>query len=201
MRTARRTITRLREEPTGSIAVEVDGELWRSLPPDAVVRAGLREGVDLDRERLRALRRELRRGAALAVAAKSLRVRDLTRGDLEERLEQRGVPADERADALETLVRAGIVDDERFAFRRAATLAARCRGDGAIRWELERHGVSPDLVERAIAELEPERERARRVVREKGPSPATVRLLAARGFDEGAIESAAGQLPERADER
>ena len=59
------TVTRLREDRRGRVAVELDGAPWRVLPVDVVARAGLSEGRTLDRETLRTVRRELRRVEAI----------------------------------------------------------------------------------------------------------------------------------------
>ena len=61
-------------------------------------------------------------------------------------------------------MRAGVVDDERLARSRAAALAARGYGDAAIEFDLKRQGLPAEIVELVLAELEPERERAARVV-------------------------------------
>ena len=60
------TVTALRADRRGRVAVELDGRPWRALPADVVVRAGLAEGRPLDRPALRLVRRELRRAEALA---------------------------------------------------------------------------------------------------------------------------------------
>jgi hypothetical protein len=51
------------------------------------------------------------------------------------------------------------------------------------------HGAAAELIERAIAALEPEAERARQVVERRGPR-VTARFLASRGFSQEAIEQA-----------
>ncbi|MDQ5821641.1 MAG: RecX family transcriptional regulator, partial [Actinomycetota bacterium] len=93
-------------------------------------------------------------------------------------------------DALDALGRAGFVDDERFAERRAEALAERGFGDEGIRHDLERQGIAPELRERALAALPGERERARTIVARRGPGPKTARYLAAKGFGEDAVEAA-----------
>ena len=92
-------------------------------------------------------------------------------------------------DALEELLRVGLLDDGRFAGERARVLAERGKGDAAIRFDLERAGVEAADVEEAMTALEPESERAARVVDRRGASPATARLLASRGFDEALVEA------------
>ena len=184
------TITALREERRASVAVELDGLPWRSLPVDVVVRAGLGEGLELDRARARELARELRRNRALAVSLRALERRRLSTRLLDARLERAGVPHAGRADALDTLSRVGLVDDRALALERAASLAGRGQGNLAIRWELERSGIERELVELALSSLDDERVRAERIVNRRGRHASTARLLARRGFAAEVIEEA-----------
>jgi len=158
------------------------------------MRAGLRVGGELDRPCARVLRRELRRHDALAVSTQALRHRDLSTRALERRLEQREIGPAERAEAVETLKRAGVLDDRRFAASRAAALAGRGYGDAAIRFDLERHGVRRELVEAAVSELEPEEARAAPIAASAGGGVRAARLLARRGFGSDAIEAAVGDV-------
>jgi SOS response regulatory protein OraA/RecX len=185
-------VTALHERPRGRVEIQLDGAPWRLVPAEAVVRSGLAIGCELDRETARTLGRELRRADALARATRALRPRDRSRRALEERLERAGVPAQTREEALGTLERAGLVDDARVARRRAEALAERGYGDAMIRHDLEREGLAGELVEQALAALEPERERAGALVARRGADARTGRWLAARGFEEGAIEDALG---------
>src|SRR5918999_4642147 len=186
------TVTALRGEPRGRVRVDLDGEVWRTLPAEAVVRAGLAVGGVLDRPTARTLRRELRRAEALTRATRALRSRDLPGRALDARLERAGFAEHERDAALGTLTRAGLVDDARYAHARAETLAERGRGDAAILWELERRGGASDVAAAAVAALAPEAERARALAERLGRSPATARLLARRGFGAEAVASALG---------
>jgi regulatory protein len=176
----RKTITALRELRGGRVAVSLEGEAWRTLPADVVVRSGLGVGTELDRERARTLARELRRDRALTHAGRALGRRDLTQQELDDRLRRAGHTRAARSNAREVLARAGVVDDERFARRRAAALAERGRGDAAIRWDLERRGLPSEAVEAALATLEPEHERANRL----GLGPPA---LARRGFSDEVV--------------
>jgi SOS response regulatory protein OraA/RecX len=181
-------VTGLRPHGDDRVEVDLDGRPWRTVPADAVVRAGVREGLELDRPRLRALRRELRRSEALAVAAKTLRRRDASTRDLEARLQRRGVPSPARADALELLTAAGLVDDARLANATAEALARRGWGDAAIAYRLEQLGVDADAAASAQALLEPEEARATRIVETRGRSRRTAAYLARRGFSEDTVE-------------
>jgi SOS response regulatory protein OraA/RecX len=184
------TVTALRADQRGRVAVELDGSPWRLLPTDVVVRAGLVSGRVLDREALRLLRRELRRAEALGIAARALRNRDLSERRLAERLDRAGVPPAAREESLETLARAGLIDDGRFSLNRAEALARRGFGDAAIRHDLAAHGVSGDVAEAALLELDPEGERARGIIDRRGLGPGTARYLAGKGFGEEAVEAA-----------
>jgi regulatory protein len=187
-------VTGLRETRGGRVVVELDGVRWRTLPVDVVARVRLATGEELDRPRLRELARELRRNRAVSSALRAVSSRDLSSQRLRERLQRHGIPSTEREAALRALQRAGFVDDARYATRRAASLADRGHGDAAIRWRLEGEGVPPDLVANALGALEPERDRAQRVVAARGAGVRTARELARRGFGEDAVESALGGL-------
>lgn len=186
------TVTALRAGPRGQVAVELDGVPWRTFPLDVAARAGLTDGRVLDRPALRDLRRELRRSEALSVAARLLRTRDVSRHVLAERLGHSNVDPTTARETLETLARTGLVDDARFARSRAESMAGRGFGDAAIRHDLRRRGIAGEVVDASLEALEPELERARRVVERRGFGSRTARYLAGKGFGEEAVESALG---------
>ena len=146
-------------------------------------------GVELDRERARRLRRELRRHEALSRAARSLAHRDLSEQELSDRLARANVARDVRKEAVDRLVRAGAVDDARFAGGRAELLARRGAGDLFVRHDLESRGIGAEHVEAALASLDPEPARAQRIVAARGPGLRTTRYLARKGFSVETIES------------
>jgi SOS response regulatory protein OraA/RecX len=188
-------VTALRSDRAGkNVLVELDGAPWRQIPVEVALRVGIAAEVELGRAELRQLRRELRRSEALEAATRALRHRDRSRATLRARLDAAGIAPRAAEEALQTLARAGIVDDQRFAYARAAALAARGSGDALIRADLLAAGISGDPAAAAIAALEPERERALRVVAARGETIATARLLARRGFAGEAIEAALPKL-------
>lgn len=184
-------VTALRELPRGRVEVQLDGEPWRTLPADVVVRAELFVGRALDRPAARTLARELRRSGALRRATRALAAHDRSRRTLDERLARAGVTAAAREEALGALERAGIVDDARVARSRAQALAERGYGDAAIRSALEREGIPDAAAAAALTALEPESERARALLA-RGAGPREVRRLAARGFDAEMLTELAG---------
>jgi regulatory protein len=112
----------------------------------------------------------------------TLRYRDLSEHELRKKLAARGFSDDESDDAVATLMRTGLLDEQRFAEARAASLAARGAGDVRIRYELERAGISAELISEALESVEPESERALRIVVRRGAGAKTARYLAGKGF-------------------
>jgi len=184
-------VTALTAEPAGThVVVELDGARWRRIPAEVALRVGLTRDSELGRGDLRTLGRELRRAEALAAATRALVHRDRSRATVLARLHAAGISRWAAGEALETLERAGIVDDGRFARSRASALAARGSGDALIEDDLRAAGVSDGDVQVALGALDPERERAIRVTATRGESRATARWLARHGFGQDAIEAA-----------
>jgi len=180
-------VTALRPTPAG-VVVELDGVVWRTLPVDAVVDAGLGVGLVLDRARAVALARARRRSRADDVAVRALARREHSRTTLDARLARAGVGATVRRETVERAERRGLVDDRRFAVQRAQHLAGRGVGDALVRDDLARQGIDEPVARSIVAELEPEAERAARIVAARGRSPRTIRYLAAKGFSEETLE-------------
>ena len=170
------------------MAVELDGKAWRTVPETVVVRCSLSAGVVLDRPLAASLAQELRRERALGTAARSLRAQPMSEQRLRERLQHRGVRLDAEEAAVGTLTDAGFVDDRRLACGRAVALAKRGWGDVAIKARLTGEGLGASDVEAALAELEPEADRAGALVAGLPPQKAWS-LLQRRGFDSETIES------------
>jgi regulatory protein len=172
------------------VEVALDGEPWRTLPAEVVLRAGLDVGMELDRARARRVGRELRRYEAMAKAAGVLRRRDVSRAELEERLGRADIAPAAREEAVARLSKAGALDDGRFARRRAEVLAERGGGDSLIRHDLATRGIAGEIIEASVALLEPETARAAFIAERRGDGPKTARYLARKGFSQEAIESA-----------
>jgi SOS response regulatory protein OraA/RecX len=192
------TVTGLRERKRGRVAVELDGRSWRVLPADIVVRAGLAIGRRLDRPTARELARELRRARALAAATRSLTASDRSRQDLEQRLARAGHPGKARTEAIAALDRAGILDDTRLAESRAALLAERGYGDAGIRADLDRRLIPAQAAADAVAALEPELDRARRLLAGQSVTPTLLRRLTGRGFSRETLDEVAALVAHEA---
>lgn len=128
--------------------------------------------------------------AAFESATRLLRHRDFAAADLDRRLADRGFDEADRATAIATLTRTGVLDDCRFATDRARSLAARGAGDRFIEHDLAGAGIARELIEAAVGGLEPESERARMVVARRGASPKTARYLVGKGYSEDVVRTA-----------
>jgi len=135
---------------------------------------------------------------ALDLATKALARRDFSERGLRERLERAGVDPAEAERTVARLRGEGIVDEARFAANRAHALEERGKGDAAIRFDLEAQGLPAEPIEAALAQLEPERARAGRIVARRGSTSETARLLAGRGFDPEVVEAAVASEPRAA---
>ncbi len=120
-------------------------------------------------------------------ALRALRDRDLSTAELERRLAKRGFSEHEREEVVAKLQGVGLLDDRRFAEARTAALAGRGAGDAFIRHDLEEMGVAVELVDEALDSLEPEAERARRIVVRRGADAKTARYLRGKGFAQETI--------------
>ena len=98
-------VTALRPARPGRVLVELDGERWRTIPLDVAARTGLALGLELDRERLQTLSRELRRSEAVAAGARVLARRDHSEQAVRDALERKGIRKTEREEAVATLRR------------------------------------------------------------------------------------------------
>src|SRR6058998_268329 len=97
----------LREHP--DVTQQILAKIQADAGPDQVVaaRSGLALGLELDRERLRTLRRELRRSEAVAAGARVLARRDHSEQAVRDALERKGIRQPERDEAVATLRRHG----------------------------------------------------------------------------------------------
>jgi regulatory protein len=126
---------------------------------------------------------------AYECALRALHHRDRTELEVDEHLRDRGFSEGDRAWALGTLRRTGLVDDERFAYARAASLAERGAGNTLIRARLAAAGVSDEIVDGALEAVAEEAMRARRIVERRGCSPKTARYLYGKGFSDDVIRA------------
>jgi len=134
---------------------------------------------------------------ALDCALRALEHRDRTQLEIDRHLRARGYSDAECARTLAALRRTGLVDDERFARSRAASLASRGAGDALVRARLAEAGVTKEDADEAVATLESEPIRARRIVGTRGASAKTMRYLYRKGFSEDVVSGAVADGADR----
>jgi regulatory protein len=130
---------------------------------------------------------------ATELALRALRHRSRSRHELSQRLQRAGIPADEREATLDRLTESGLVSDERYAEERARSLAQRGFGNRLIRQDLRRQGVEGESVERALAQLESEDERAVEIFQRRGGEARALRYLAGKGFSQEILDRLVGE--------
>jgi regulatory protein len=135
------------------------------------------------------------RRTALQAATEALARRDHSTAELAAYLAKRGASVDDAARAIGRLTELGYLDDAGFAARRAEVLGERGYGDAGIRFDLERRGLTEEVIEAALSLLDPEAVRARALLERRGAASATGRRLAAKGFSAEAIEAALVMRP------
>jgi regulatory protein len=141
------------------------------------------------------------RAAAVALLAR----RDLSSGELRERLGARGFEPEATVEVLAGLMAEGALNDERYAYNYVAYHAGRGRGPVRIRADLRARGLPEELIEAALASG-PDWPALAAVARARrfGRSPPAAwrekarqaRFLQYRGFSADHIRAATGADPD-----
>ena len=163
---------------------------------------GLYQGMDLSPELVVQLQNTGRRSESRAAAARLASGRMLSRKELTDKLNCKGIDldtAEETADWLESL---GAVDDAAYAGVIARHYAAGGYGPGRVRQELQRRGIPRQLWEDALSQLPDSAEAIDRFLRKKlgGRAPDRAMLkklsdaLLRRGFSWNDIRPALNRL-------
>jgi regulatory protein len=177
------------------VSVFVNGEFALGMHLEVAAAAGLRVGQTVNVEKLQELARaeELRRVRDSALYF--LGYRDRSRLEVRRRLTQKGYEPELIEETLQALARSGLINDAEFSrsWVRART-GSRPMGPNRIAAELRQKGIERELIEEALAPVDPETElglalaAGRRKVdqlREEDPRMARQKLGAAlmrRGF-------------------
>jgi regulatory protein len=138
-------------------------------------------------------RQERERERAIQLGYRALGRRERTIAELRTLLERKRVEPEAIDAAVEELLEAGLLDDARYAQRFAEDKRELERwGSERIARELQRRGIHPELIERAVADRsrEAELQTALMLLQQRVPSPRNDRerdrawrLLILRGYD------------------
>ena len=139
--------------------VFLDGSYSFTLSDLDLSMSGLREGQELSAADVEQYGQKANEAKAYALALRYLGIRLRSRRELADYLARKGCEIDETEAALERLEGLGLVDDDVFAAAWIADrMAVRPRSRIRLAQELGAKGVARDVVDRALEELEPQRE-------------------------------------------
>ena len=169
---------------------------------------GLYQGMDLSPDLVIQLQNAGKRSQSRAAAARIVSSRMLSRKELSERLNRKGISPDtveETADWLESL---GAVDDAAYAGVIVRHYGGSGYGPGRVRQELQKRGIPRELWEDALAQLPDSTAAIDRFLQSKlrgrTPDRATLKKLSdallRRGFSWNEIRPALNRLGEEIEE-
>lgn len=169
---------------------------------------GLYRGMDLPPEVVVQLQNAGKRSQGRAAAARLASGRMMSRKELTERLDRKGIAPDTAAEAVDWLESLGAVNDAAYAGAVARHYAAGGYGPGRVRQELQKRGIPRELWDSALAQL-PDSAAAidkflQSKLKGKTPDRTTLKKLSdallRRGFSWNDIRPALNRLGEEIDE-
>ena len=169
---------------------------------------GLYQGMDLPPEVVVQLQNAGKRSQGRAAAARLASGRMMSRKELTERLDRKGIAPDTIAEAVDWLESLGAVDDAAYAGAVARHYAAGGYGPGRVRQELQKRGIPRELWDSALAQLPDSAAAIDKFLQSKlkGRTPDRTTLkklsdaLLRRGFSWNDIRPALNRLGEEIDE-
>jgi regulatory protein len=143
------TALKLQKRNQQRVSVFLDGRYAFGIP--AIIAARLTSGQYLSDAEIEALTEEGAVESAYQQALNYLSYRPRSRAEMADYLEQRGVTESQTETIVKRLEGAGLVDDEAFAqFWVENRERFRPRSPRALRYELRRKGLSPDVIDQAL---------------------------------------------------
>ena len=148
-------ITRIesqKKNPTRK-SIYADGAYVAGVSEETLLRAALRTGDEITVERLRTLVKLEETGSAKRVALRFLAHRPRTRKEVRDKLREKEFGEDDINSTLDSLQRAGLINDNEFArmYIRDA-LAARATGKVLLKSKLLMMGVDKAIIDNALQE-------------------------------------------------
>ena len=169
---------------------------------------GLYPGMDLSPQLVVQLEASGKRSEGRVKAAQLASGRMMSRKELADKLNRKGIAPDTAEEAVEWLTSLGAVDDAAYAGVIARHYAASGYGPGRVRQELQKRGVPRELWDDALSQLPDSADAIDRFLRKKlgGRTPDRAMLkklsdaLLRRGFSWSDIRPALNRLGEEIDE-
>ncbi len=195
------TALKLQARNPNRVNVHMDGRFAFGLVK--IEAARLRVGQELSAADLARLKAADAREQIHVRTLKFLAIRPRSEGELRQYLAKHKVPEAEATEEIERLRRSGLVDDQAFARQWVESRAAfRPRSQRALRIELKRKGVSPEVQKAALAGAD-DRASAEQLALRRAPRLAALPrpefrrklgdFLARRGFDYETVRAAVEQ--------
>lgn len=136
-------------------SIYVNGEFVAGVDEEVVLQLRLKVGQQVDGDKLETVLKteEIRKVRESALTLLDYRAR--TRDELERRLLQKGYDEEVIAKVLDQLENVDLIDDERFASEWVANrVAHRPIGKSRMVWELRRKGISTEVIDEAIEQVD-----------------------------------------------
>lgn len=150
-------ITAIKQRRKGLSELYIDGEPAVKIDTQVMLKSGLREGSFLDDEGLRVLITDSEQYRANEKALYLLEFRNHSQKELQDKIRRSGISQEAAREAAEKMEEIGLLDDAAYARNFARTLFERKKyGLRRVQQELRMKGISPDIAEQVLAELEPE---------------------------------------------
>jgi regulatory protein len=151
---AKVTALKVQKKNQDRVNVYLDGRFAFGLP--AIVAAGLKPGQSLSEAEVQSLQEQGTMESAYNRTLDYLSYRPRSRAEVVTYLQKRDVAQSQIDEIVERLERSGLVDDEAFArFWVENRERFRPRGPRALRYELRGKGVSSEVIEQALAMVDP----------------------------------------------
>lgn len=192
------------ERKQGRFLVKLEsGDLLR-VTEEELLRFGLRSGMELGEEELKALRSSAAESSVKAQAAHMIGSRALSKQELHRRLVKKGAEASDAQAAVEWLEDIGAVDDAGYAAALVRHYGGRGYGARRVKEELRRRGVPQTLWGAALEELPDSaqvldaliQKRCRGDLSDPRECKRTCDALLRRGFSWGEVKSALSRYGE-----
>ncbi len=135
--------------------IYIDDHFAFSIPKEDYIRLNLYEKEEITEEQIASIRHDVLLRAAREKAVRYLLSRDRSESEIIEKLMNAGFDEDIARDAASDLKTIGYIDDNRYARKYIADrLKNKAMSRKAMRFELERKGISVQIIDEALSEIE-----------------------------------------------
>lgn len=157
-------ITDLKEQVKNAkrVSVYLDGNYYCGLDLITVVKARLKVGDEITKEKLIEIQRDSEMQACMDVALRSLSKSVKTEKDIIKKLESKGFLREIAIETVEKLKGYGYINDKEYSNRYAETYK-KSKGKKLIKLELKQKGVDEKVIDETLSEIEGELETALKI--------------------------------------